>query len=38
MSDEEQNEGGDVAGATAQGVVDNSLLETLMAEIEKLKK
>ncbi|CAB4035516.1 Hypothetical predicted protein, partial [Paramuricea clavata] len=37
MSDEEQNEGGDVAEATAQGGEDNSLLQTLMAEIEKLK-
>ncbi|CAB3982688.1 Hypothetical predicted protein [Paramuricea clavata] len=37
MFDEEQNEGGDVAGAAAQGGEDNSLLETLMAEIEKLK-
>ncbi len=37
MSDTEQNEGGDITGAAAQGGEDNSILETLMAEIEKLK-
>ncbi len=37
MSDTEQNEGGDITGAAAQGSEDNSILETLMAEIEKLK-
>ncbi len=37
MSDTEHNEGGDITGAAAQGSEDNSLLETLMAEIEKLK-
>ena len=36
MSDEEQSEGGDVAGATAQDS-ENTVLKTLMAEIEKLK-
>ncbi|CAB4039007.1 Hypothetical predicted protein [Paramuricea clavata] len=37
MSDEEQNVGGDVAGAAAQDGEENFLLETILAEIEKLK-
>ena len=36
MSDEEQSEGGDVAVATTQDSV-NTVLKTLMSEIEKLK-
>ena len=36
MSDEEQSEGGDVAVAAAQDS-ENTVLKTLMAEIEKLK-
>ena len=36
MSDEEQSEGGDEAGAAAQDS-ENTVLKSLMAEIEKLK-